>query len=291
MRTQPWFNTYLDHRILLSGFVPPEGNALPYAFGSRSSVPPVMAPNSSLHYGIQDVTDNQWPGMSISQLAGSDACTQVKATVPDPIRYEDPQPSSPMAMWSSHVPGAQGSAPMSWSVSSHGSGVDQQQPMPHDYTVAFEASGELVNASAGPAEHGVLRGTSGDGWIGRLCWGSTPIHAQAKAAEAIRNPYAHAFVTLLLVGDLHLVRRKLSEWPGDLQLELFSETKLSTLDKQAWMRREKASMALLRCTCETDNCNCDFGQLIETLCNGRSVSCPSRWLFVLAISRFDSTQL
>lgn len=178
---------------------------------------------------------------------------------------------------------------MSWSVSHHGSGVDQQQPMTHDYTGAFEASGSLVNASAGPAEHGVLRGTSDDGWIGRLCWGSTSIHAQAKAAEAIRKPYAHAFVKLLLVGDLHLVRRKLSKWPGDLHLEPFADTKLSTLDKQAWMRGEKASMALLRCICETDNCNCDFAQLIEKLCNG--VSCPSRWLSALAISRFDSTQL
>jgi len=63
--------------------------------------------------------------------------------------------------------------------------------MLHDCAGAFNASGDLASASAGPAAQGVSRGM---GWTGRLYWDGRCIHAQAKAAEAVLNPYAHAFV-------------------------------------------------------------------------------------------------
>ena len=248
-----------------------------------------MALDSSpdpLPHGTQYVMDNQRPGTSTSQLAGSDVYRQVTATVPNLNPYEDAQASSLTAMQTQpHVPGAQGPAPVPWPVSPHGGGVEEQQPMLHDCAGAFNASGDLASASAGPAAQGVSRGM---GWTGRLHWDGRCIHAQAKAAEAVLNPYAHAFVKLLSLGDLHLVRRKLSEWPDDLQLEPVADPELSTLDSQAWMRKTKPPMALLRCICDTDNC--DFDQLIEALSNGHGVSRSSRWHPALAVSRFDSTQ-
>jgi len=54
------------------------------------------------------------------------------------------------------------------------------------------------------------------------------------------------------------------------------------------MRKTKPPMALLRCNCDTDNC--DFDQLIEALSNGHGVSRSSRWHPALTVSRFDSTQ-
>ena len=223
-----------------------------------------MVPNSSsnsLAHGIQYGTDNQW-GPSTSQLAGSDPYAEITATVQDLNLYEDLQVSSPIAMQVlPYVPGAQ-----------------VPTPMP-------DATEELANASAGPTAR---RGTCDGGWTGRLYWNGVWIHAQAKADEAVRNPYAHAFVKLLLVEDLHS-RRKLPEWPEDLQLEIVADSKLSTTDIQAWMRKTKASMAVLRCIYETEQF--DFNQLVQTLSNNRSVSRPSRWLPTLAVSRFDSTRL
>ena len=289
MRIQPWFNTYPGHTILLSGFVSPEGSALLYDFRSCSSVPPVTAQSSSsnsLAHGVQYVMNNQWPGTSTSQLAGPDTYTPVIATVPDISPYEGPQASGPAAVQTLlHVPGAQVPAPVPRTGSPRSSGALEQQPMSHDYTGAVDATGDLANGGAGPTAR---RGMSGGGWTGRLHWEGVWIHARAKVTEAVRNPYAHAFVKLLLVEDLHS-RRKLPEWPEDLQLEIVADPKLSIIDIQAWMRKTKASMAVLRCICETDKF--EFDQLVETLRNDHSVSRPSRWLPALAVSRFDSTRL
>jgi len=117
--------------------------------------------------------------------------------------------------------------------------------MSHDYTGVDNASGDLANVSASPTAR---FGMSGDGWTGRLHWDGAYIHAWAKAGDAVRNP-------------------KLPEWPEVLQLEIVADSNLSTIDIQAWMRKTKCSMAVLRCICETDDC--DYDQLVKTLSKNR----------------------
>jgi hypothetical protein len=185
-----------------------------------------------------------------------------------------------------YVSSGQEQIPMSWLVYPHGSGVEQQQPMSHDYTEASGASRDLAIPSAGPTTLGAIHVMTGDKWTGRLCLDGAYVCAQARAEEATRDPYANAFVALL-VGDLHS-RRMLSEWPEDLQLELVAVPNISTLDIQAWMLNVKAAVVRLRCPDQMDNRN--FDQFVRELREHQGVS-PSRWFPTFIVSRIDSTQL
>jgi hypothetical protein len=78
----------------------------------------------------------------------------------------------------------------------HNSGVEQQHPMSHNNTETPNAS-DLAIPSADPMTMGApIHMMSGDKWTGRLFSNGTSVYAQAHAKEAIRNPYANAFVTL-----------------------------------------------------------------------------------------------
>ncbi|KAF8485879.1 hypothetical protein DFH94DRAFT_158648 [Russula ochroleuca] len=133
---------------------------------------------------------------------------------------------------------------MSWLVYPHGSGVEQQQPMSHDYTEASGASRDLAIPSAGPTTLGAIHVMTGDKWTGRLCLDGAYVCAQARAEEATRDPM-------------------LSEWPEDLQLELVAVPNISTLDIQAWMLNVKAAVVRLRCPDQMDNRN--FDQFVREL--------------------------
>jgi hypothetical protein len=80
----------------------------------------------------------------------------------------------------------------------------------------------------------------------------------------------------------------ISAWPKHLQLEPVFDSQVNNLNIQGWMHDTKAPVVRLSGIDEKDE---HFGQLIETLRRGRGVSRPSFWLFILAVSRFDSTQL
>jgi hypothetical protein len=212
------------------------------------------------------MTANVWFGTSpIFQHTGSDVHTHVPATGPVPNLHEGPQASNPAAVQTlRHGPGAQGLAPTPLSVSPHESGV-QQQPMLQDNTEAPSAGGGLANSSAGPTAPGE--------WTGRLYWNGVWIHARAQATEATGNLYAHAFVKLLLVGDLH-PPRNLSAWPEDLQVEFVSAPEISTVDVQRLLGETEAPVVRLTCMDETDKPR--FDQLVGALGYGRGVRRLSR---------------
>jgi hypothetical protein len=76
--------------------------------------------------------------------------------------------------------------------------VGQQQLIPHEYTEAPNVGGDLENTSPGPMVQpvGAFGEMSDNEWTGRLYsnWNGTYAYARALAAEAIGNPYAHAFL-------------------------------------------------------------------------------------------------
>lgn len=76
------------------------------------------------------------------------------------------------------------------------SGVRQQQLIPHEYTEVLNVGGNIEDTSPGPMALGAFGEMSNNGWTGRLYsnWNGTYAHAQASAAEAIGDPYAHAFL-------------------------------------------------------------------------------------------------
>jgi hypothetical protein len=82
---------------------------------------------------------------------------------------------------------------MDYEVSPHGSGVEQQQPIPRDHTKVLNSGGDLANISAGPAALEAVCEMSGDEWTGTLYLNGVCAQARARATEAVRNPYAHSF--------------------------------------------------------------------------------------------------
>jgi hypothetical protein len=138
------------------------------------------------------MTDDPWLDPPIYQCMGSGSHMQVPATGPVLNQHESPQYFSAAVdqvqpQFNSNdmqvVPGAQGLATVHESVSRSGSGVEQQQPMSHDYMGASSASGDLANTNAGNA---ML-------WTGTLFLNGVRTQARAPKTESIRDPYAHSF--------------------------------------------------------------------------------------------------
>jgi hypothetical protein len=92
----------------------------------------------------------------------------------------------------------------------------------------------------------------------------------------------------LLMEDLHPCR-KLSALPTVLRLNIVSSPEIYCLDIQAWIRETEAPVVPLRGIDGMDNWH--FCQLVATLKDGHTVSCPSRWLPARAVSHCDSTPL
>ena len=254
-----------------------------------SLVPPAMALYLSLGfpaYGTHNMIEDQSSLTPSWQHTGSDVYTQVPATHPVLNQYKDPQASSPAVVQTQpHVLGPQEPAPMDCEVSLHSSGVEQQQPI---HMEPIKSGGDLANSSAGPTAQGAFRDSemSGDEWTGTLYLNGVCALVRAQPNETVRNPYAHSFVKRVSV--LH-PRRKLSAWPNHLQLEPVFDSQIDSLDIQAWMDQTKAPSVRLSCRDETDKRQ--FRQLVGILRSGSGVSRPSSRLPVLAVSRFDSTQL
>ena len=165
--------------------------------------------------------------------------------------------------------------------------VQSAQELIPMHLLANDTGRDLAIPSAGPTTVGAIHVMSDDEWTGRLFSNGTFVYAQAQAKEAARDPYANAFVTLLLEDLVHS-RRMLSEWPEDLQLEHVPVPNISSLDIQTWMLKTKAAVVRLRCPDQMDNWV--FDQFVEELRNHRGVS-RSRRLPTFAVSRLDSTQL
>ena len=163
--------------------------------------------------------------------------------------------------------------------------VQSAQELIPMHLLANDTGRNLAIPSAGPTTVGAIHVMSGDEWTGRLFSNGTFVYAQAQAKEAARDPYANAFVTLLL-DDLVHSRRMLSEWPEDLQLEHVPVPNISSLDIQTWMLKTKAAVVRIRCLDQMDNWV--FDQFVEELRNHRGES-PSRRLPTLAVSRLQLT--
>jgi hypothetical protein len=122
------------------------------------------------------------------------------------------------------VPGAQGLSSPTWTVPLHGNivGQQQQQPIPHGYTGAFNAGGNLANANAGPTALVAPPEMNGDEWTGTLyCPLSGACQARARGTEAVGNLYAPAFLKGPLVGaDIHLERYQRGQSICNLNLAL-----------------------------------------------------------------------
>jgi hypothetical protein len=259
-----------------------------------SPVPLVTAWNSPYELPAHGTRypDDQWEAPPFSQHAGSDVYEPVPAIVPFPNAYGGPQASSsaavqsqlPLNLHNMSVPEAQGLAPMDRPAPPHSSGVEQQQPTPHNYAEKIDSRDDLANANARPMSSGSSDEMNDNEWIGTLNLNGTRVPVRALMAEAVGDPYVHALVNYVLVGYLHACR-KLSALPNDLEVEpaVASGLKLSTLAIQVWIRKNKTPMVRLSYVDGTDNC--DFDQLVEEI-RAHGVSRPSYLLPPLATSRF-----
>ncbi|KAH9999193.1 hypothetical protein BJV74DRAFT_883004 [Russula compacta] len=95
-----------------------------------------------------------------------------------------------------------------------------------------------------------------DQWSGTMYWqlDGSNFDARVLATDLIRNPMT-------------------SMWPTALELEIV-ELGIFTLDFQAWMHKNEAAVARIKCAPETDNQN--FKQLVESLKQSRSLAVV-RW--------------
>jgi hypothetical protein len=257
-----------------------------------SPVPLVTAGNSPCEWPApetQYLDDDQCAVPTFSQHAGSDIYAQDPAIAPSLNPYEGSQASSSIAMQNQphlnpdnmSVPEAQGPAPMGRPAPPHSSGGEQQQPTPHNY-MKIDSRDDIAIANARPMSSGSSDEMSGNEWAGTLNLKGTRVPVRALTAEAVGNPYVHAFVNCVLVGGLH-ASRKLSGWPNDLEVETAVGLKLSTLAIQVWIRQNKTPMVRLSYMDGTDTC--DFDQLVEEI-RAHGVSCPSYLFPPLATSRF-----
>ncbi|KAH9995777.1 hypothetical protein BJV77DRAFT_1066144 [Russula vinacea] len=221
----------LSYIIEFRAFCYRRGNALPYDLHSlcnnaaTGSLAPLIAvlhsPHISAAHGTQYMTD---------------------ATGPVLNWHEGPQSSSPAAVQTQphfdsttdmHVPGAQGFAPVHGLVSRHGSGVEQQQQMTHEYMGAFNVSEDLANTNAGNTTL----------WIGTLFLNGVRAQARAPKTESVRDPM-------------------LSAWPNILFLECVAASNISMLDIQAWLREAAAAVVRI------DGMDTNFGQFVGEVRKG-----------------------
>jgi hypothetical protein len=164
----------------------------------------------------------------------------------------------------------------------HSSGVEQQQRTPHNYAEKIESRDDFANSNARPVSSGSSDEMNDNEWIGTLKLNGTRVPVRALMAEAVGDPYVHALINYVLIGDLHACR-KLSALPNDLEVEPAVGLKLSILAIQVWIRKNKTPMVRLSHVDGTDNC--DFDQLVEEI-RAHGVSRLSYILPPLATSRF-----
>jgi len=189
------------------------GNSLPYdsiVYITCSPAPLVTAQDSPSEWpahGTRYLYD-QCSEPPVPQHAGSDIYAQDPAMVPFVDPYEGQQASSSTAGQSQlhfnlndmSVPDAQGLGPMHWHIPPHGSRVDQQQPIPHNYAEKVCTGDDFANAGSQPMSSGASDEMSHIGWTGLLIMKGTRVPVRALAASAIGDPYVHVFLKCILVG-------------------------------------------------------------------------------------------
>jgi hypothetical protein len=174
------------------------------------------SPFESPTHGAQ-YPDNQWAGPPLPLHAGSDVHAQVPAIAPFPYPYEGPQASSSAAVQSQphlnpnnmSVPESQGPAPTDWLAPPDSSGVKQQQPTPHNYTEKIDSRDDFANANPRPMSFGSPDEMSDNEWTRTLSLNGTRVPVRALMAEAVGDPYVHAFVKCVFVGDLFTCVQKI----------------------------------------------------------------------------------
>jgi hypothetical protein len=183
-----------------------------------SPVPLVMGWNPPCELPAHETRhpeDDQWvvSTFTFSQHEGSEVCAQVPAIAPLPNPYEDPLASSLIAAQSQphrdlnnmSVPEAQGLDPMDQLAPPHSSEVEQQLIIPHNYTERIDSRDDFANANANasPMASGSSDEMSDDEsrWTGTLNLKGTRVPVRALMAKAVGNPYVHAFVNCVSVGD------------------------------------------------------------------------------------------
>jgi hypothetical protein len=242
--------------------------------------------------------DDQSAGPPLfSQHPGSDVYAQGPEAAPVFHPYWGPQASSSAAVPGQphfnqnniSVPETQGLPPIDWAVPPQSSGVERQQATSHHYMENTDfhdvANANAESMSYGSSDEIPVRNNE---WTRTLNFRGTRVPVRALMDGAIGDPYVHAFVKCVVVGDLHSCR-KLSALPNDLRVEVEPDvdTNLSTLTIQVWIRKNRAPMVLLGYVDGTENC--DFGRLVEEIRAHRvsrpSYSLPSR------THAFDSMQL
>ena len=161
--------------------------------------------------------DDQWAAPPFSQHAGSDVYARGPAMVSFLNHYGGPQASSSNAVQSQPHPSlnyvfvteALGPARVDWPAPPHGSGVEQQQLTPHDYTERIDSRDDYANtdADAEPMSSGSSDEMSDNEWTGTLNLNGKRIHVRALMAGAIGDPYVHAFVKCVSVGNSNALQK------------------------------------------------------------------------------------
>jgi hypothetical protein len=171
-----------------------------------SPVPLVTAwdsPSEFPAHGTQ-YPENQWAPPPFPQHAGSDIYAQGPAITPFLDPYGDPQASSLAAVQSqlhldqnnTTVPEARGFAPTDWLAPPYGSGVEQHQPTPYDYTENIDSHDDF--ASASPMSSGSSDEMSGNSdisdneWTGMLNLDGARVPVRALMDNAVGDLYVHA---------------------------------------------------------------------------------------------------
>ncbi|KAN0120890.1 hypothetical protein V8E52_004159 [Russula decolorans] len=174
-RITPWFHTFPDHRFLLSGFMPPGELDVPSAVSAAHPAPSISIPSTTgvtewpppsdlLAHGTRYL-DNQWAAPPFSPHADSDAYAQGSTLVPFLNPYGSPQASSSAAE-------------------------------------NIDSCDDFANANARPMTSESPDEMSDNEWTGTLNLNGTRVPVRALLAEAFGDPYVHAFVECVLVGDL-----------------------------------------------------------------------------------------
>ena len=267
---------------------------------TRSPIPlvtPWNSPSELPTHGTR-YSDDQCAPLHLSQRAGSDVYVQPEDPALVPFQfYKGPQASSslssaPVTVQSQlhpnlnnmTVPETQGLVPLDWPAYSHNCGVEQRQPTPHSYTENIDSHNDIPNPNARPIlmSSGLSDEMSANEWTWTLNFNDMRVHVQALMVAAVGDPYVHAFIKCVLIGDLHSCR-KLSDLPKELRVEFAVpvDPNLSILDIQAWISEYNAAIVRLIHVDGTDNS--DFDELIQKI-RTHGVSRP--FFPCLATSRF-----
>jgi hypothetical protein len=171
-----------------------------------SPVPLAMAwdpPSESSAHGTR-YPENQWAPPPFSQHVGSDIDAQGPAITPFLGPYGDPQASNLAAVQSqlhldqnnTTVPEVRGFAPTDWLVPPYGSGVEQQQPIPYDYTENINSHDDFASASpmsSGSSDEMSDNSDNSDNeWTGILHLDGTRVPVRALMDNAVGDLYVHA---------------------------------------------------------------------------------------------------